>query len=165
MWRPKGIVAGFRRCAGHDVITLSPQHGLDARHELARVERLGQVIVGAHLETDDAVDVLALRGQHDDGHRFARRAQAAAYREPVLAGQHEVEDHEARRIALQLAVEVARIGQRGHLEPLLAQVTREKIAQPDIVVDDEDLDGAVACCHVVFNEDAGATRTRNCKRL
>jgi hypothetical protein len=44
------------------------------------------------------------------GHRFAGRAQAAAHGEPVLAGQHEVEDHEARRIALQLAVEVARIG-------------------------------------------------------
>jgi hypothetical protein len=29
--------------------------------QLARVERLREVVVGAHLEADDAVDVLALR--------------------------------------------------------------------------------------------------------
>ena len=34
--------------------------GMNARQQFARVERLGQVVVGAHLEADDAVDVVAL---------------------------------------------------------------------------------------------------------
>jgi hypothetical protein len=33
---------------------------VDAGEQLARVERLGQVVVGADLEADDAVDVLDL---------------------------------------------------------------------------------------------------------
>ena len=32
------------------------QHALDARQQLARIEGLGHVVVGAHLEADDAVD-------------------------------------------------------------------------------------------------------------
>ena len=36
----------------------APQERLDARHELARRERLGEVVVAADRETDDAVDLL-----------------------------------------------------------------------------------------------------------
>src|SRR5262249_13983412 len=36
----------------------APQDGADARQELARVERLAQVVVGAELEPDDAVDII-----------------------------------------------------------------------------------------------------------
>ena len=61
--------------------------------------------------------------------------------EAVLAGQHQVEHDEVRRIALQLLVEVARVGQRRDLEALFAQVAREQVAQAHVVVDDEDLRG------------------------
>src|SRR5215218_3866394 len=46
----------------------APQNGLDARDELARVERLRQVVVGADLEPDDLLDVLVARRQHQDRH-------------------------------------------------------------------------------------------------
>ena len=61
----------------------------------------------------------------------------------VLAGQHEIQHDQTRAVALQLAVEVARVGQRGDLEALLAEIAGEKVAQPHIVVDDENLGGAV----------------------
>ena len=80
----------------------------------------GQVVVGAHLEADDAIDVLALRRQHHDRHAFSRGAQAAAHGEPVLARQHEIEHDEVRWIALQLLVEVARVG-RGWRPGILAR--------------------------------------------
>ena len=98
----------------------------------------GEVVVGAHLEPDDAVDVLALRGQHDDRHVLARAAQPPADGEAVLAGQHQVEHDEVRRVALQPLVEVARVGDRAHVEPLAGQVARQQVAQPHVVVDDED---------------------------
>ncbi len=108
---------------------MAAQHGVDARDQLARIERLGQVVVGAHLEADDAIDVLALGGQHDDRHRLARAAQAPADREAVFAGQHEVEHEQVRRVALQLLVEVARVGERLHLEALLGQIAHQQVAQ------------------------------------
>src|SRR2546427_7897446 len=41
------------------------QDGLDAGQQLADGKRFGDVIVGAELEADDLVDLLAARGQHD----------------------------------------------------------------------------------------------------
>ena len=96
---------------------------MDARHELARIERFRQIVVGPHLETDDAVDVLALGRQHDDWHVLSGAAQPAAYRKAVLAGEHEVEHDDMRRIALQLLVDVARVGKGRDFEALLGQIT------------------------------------------
>ena len=39
------------------------------KQELAHAERLHHVVVGAELEADDAVDLLALRRQHHDRER------------------------------------------------------------------------------------------------
>ena len=44
-----------------------------------------------------------------------------------------------RRVALELPVEIARVGKRGDLEALLGQVARQEVAQAHVVVDDEDL--------------------------
>src|SRR5262249_54474119 len=44
-----------------------------------------------------------------------------------------------RRIALELFVELSRVGKRLHCESLLAQVAHQEIAQASIVVDDQDL--------------------------
>ncbi len=54
----------------------APQHRLDARQQFARIERLGQVVVGAHLQPDDAVGLLRQRGQQDDRQVGGRRAGA-----------------------------------------------------------------------------------------
>src|SRR3546814_1117178 len=65
----------------------------DARDELTRIERLGHVVVGPDLKTDNPVNVFAQRRQHDDGYSGGR-AQPAADAEPDLAGQHDVQHHE-----------------------------------------------------------------------
>ena len=69
----------------------SAQNRLDAADELARRERLGHVVVGAELEAQDAVDLVAARRQHDDRDAGVR-AQVAGDVEAGLAGQHDVED-------------------------------------------------------------------------
>src|SRR5690606_29573582 len=43
-----------------------PQDGLDTCDDLAGAERLGDVVVGAHREAHDAVDLLGPRGDEDD---------------------------------------------------------------------------------------------------
>jgi hypothetical protein len=53
-----------------------PQHGLDPRHQLARAEGLGDVIVGAKLEAVNLVALAGAGGEHDD--RQAPGAHVAA---------------------------------------------------------------------------------------
>src|SRR5204862_3636787 len=50
-------------CRGARLV--APQDRADTRRQLAGVEWLGQVIVGAQLESDDTVDVLPARRQHN----------------------------------------------------------------------------------------------------
>ena len=100
-----GIARGCRRAA---------QNRPHADRELARRERLRHVVVGAELEADDPVGLLAARRQQD--HRqVGARADPAAELEPVDAGEHHVEHDERRRSLLeQLArgVAVARLERR-----------------------------------------------------
>src|SRR5215831_10960479 len=42
------------------------QPRIDARHQFAGVERLQQVIVGAQLEADDAIEFVGFLSEHDD---------------------------------------------------------------------------------------------------
>ena len=46
----------------------TPEHGSNARDHLACAEGLDHVVVGAELEPDDAVRLLAAGGEHDDRH-------------------------------------------------------------------------------------------------
>ena len=58
-------------------------------------ERLDDVVVGAELQADDPVGLLALRGQQD--HRAAAVAAARRRRmtsNPSMPGQHDVEHHQ-----------------------------------------------------------------------
>ena len=84
-------------------------------------------------------------------------AQAAAHGETVFARQHEVEDDEVRRVALQLLVEVARVGKRRHLKTLLGQIAGQQVAQAHVVVDDQDPNGCVTESHGELNVSMSVT--------
>jgi hypothetical protein len=69
----------------------APQQGLDAGEQDARLNRFGNVVVGAHLEAENLVEILVAGGQHQD-HAAILRAHGAADLETILAGQHDIED-------------------------------------------------------------------------
>ena len=91
-----------------EVPVRSPQQRLDPAHQLAQTERLGQVVVGAHLESDDLVDLVITRRQDQDGHLRPGRTHASQDLEAVYPGQPDIEDHEIGGLA------------RGDLEALFA---------------------------------------------
>jgi len=72
---------------------LAAQHRVDPGQQFARVEGFCEIVVGAHLEAKDAVDIFAARGQHDD-RRLRFGADFSAQAQAVLAGQHDVEDQQ-----------------------------------------------------------------------
>ena len=71
---------------------------LDPQHELARTERLRDVIVGAELEPEHAIHFRRARGEHQNRNRSGRRiaAENLADLEPVDFRQHQIEDDQRR---------------------------------------------------------------------
>src|SRR5215210_8519073 len=76
----------------------SAQDGLHARDELARVERLRHVVVGADFEADDLVHVLVPGRQHQD-RDVGLLTDATADLDPVDVREHQVE-HDQRGLLL-----------------------------------------------------------------
>ncbi len=111
------------------------------RDQLARVERLGQIIVGADLQPDDTIDILALGGDHQHRH-VADRAQPAAERQPVLPRQHHVEDREIDPPPFVDAVELLRRATADRLEPLACKQAGHERSDFVIVLDDGNQAGA-----------------------
>ena len=74
--------------------------GAQTGNKLLHAERLGQVVIGADLEADDAVDLLGLGGEHQDGDARGG-AQASAQAQAVLAREHQVEHDEVGLVGLE----------------------------------------------------------------
>ena len=66
------------------------QNGLDARLDLQNIEGLGHVVVGAVFQAEDLVHILALGGEHDNGH-IGVFADAGAHFHAAQLGEHDVE--------------------------------------------------------------------------
>ena len=90
---------------GADAPVGAAQHALDAGQQFARVEGLGDVVVGAGLQPDHPVDRVARRRHHDDADPAALLAQPARDRKAVLAGQADIEQHQRRHLALDQAAQ------------------------------------------------------------
>src|SRR5262245_36646675 len=121
--------------------TLPPaQDRSQAREQLARIERLRQVVVRAELETDDAVRGLAARGQHQD-RDVGGSPDLAAHGEAVPVGQHEVEDERVERLAFERGEPVRGGLVCGHAKARLREIFAHHRGEPRIVLDDEDAIG------------------------
>ena len=82
-----------RRAAGGGARLVAAQNGAHAGHQFARIERLGQIIVRAEFQADDAVHVVGARGEHEHRHA-ALFAQPPEDFEAVHTGQHDVQDYQ-----------------------------------------------------------------------
>ena len=116
---------------------LAPQDGLHARDQLARLEGLGQVVVGTEFESDHAVHHVAAGGQHDD-RDVAFLADLAAQRKAVHLGEHHVEDGGVVAFGAELGEAVARAG--GAVEHAIEarEVACERRTEMLVIVDQQD---------------------------
>ena len=130
-----GSRSGGRLCARR--IT-----ALMAGEQLARVERLGNVVVRPDLQAHDAVRLLAHGGQQDD-RDAGRLAQVPAEREAVLARHHDVEHHEVDRRRAQRPARGGRAFRHGHAHLVAFEVPRQRLANLAVVVDHQHMRGCV----------------------
>jgi hypothetical protein len=110
------------------ILRHAPQDGADAQDELARLEGLGQIVVGAGLEAGDAVLRLAHGGEQQDGHAVLLAERARQF-EAAFAGHHDVEHEEIEGEAVELAARVDGIGRDGDAETLLGEIFPQQLAQ------------------------------------
>ena len=129
-------VALRRRRAG------APQHRADAQQQLARFERLGEIIVDADLQPAHAIGRLGARGQHDDRHVGAL-AQAFGEGEAVFARHHHVEDDEVEGEVGEKAARLGGRGGDGDAMAVLRKIGRQQVAQAAVVVDHQHMGGVV----------------------
>src|SRR5919205_431164 len=130
--RVRRLRGGLRACWAR-----APQDGLYARDQLARVEGLGQVVVGADLQPDDAVNVVAARREHHDVHVRPFGPQPPQHLEAVHARHHHVE-HDERVLARERALQ-PRLAPVRDLdgEALFAQKLGHQLAQLAVVVNNQ----------------------------
>ena len=85
---------------GRPPLGLSARKGADPGAQLGHRERLDQVVVGAAVESGDAILELVERGQHQDRDGEAALPDPCADREPVQPREDDVEDQQVVRVGL-----------------------------------------------------------------
>ncbi len=117
----------------------SPQNGLDAQDHFSWAERLRNVVVGAELQTDDAIDLFAFGRKHDHGQGSCRAlaAEIAQDVEAVDSGQHQVENHQGRLLRANGRQRQIAAADHADLEPLLSKVVVEHLRDAALVLHHE----------------------------
>lgn len=114
----------------------APQYGLDAGDQLAIAERLDQIVVRPHGQTDDPVCLVPACGQHQDA-AIRERADLPAHLNPIQSRQTQVEDDHVR-VALPSLVDRLRPGvDDPRDEPRAGQVRGDDGRQRLLIVDHE----------------------------
>ena len=117
---------------------VAAKDGANSRDQFAAAERLRHIVVGAEFQSDDAIDLVALGGDHDD-RDVGFGAQRAAQRQPVFARQHEIEQDEVdARVGQRLAHGFAVAG-AADAKAVLDERARHQFAHLSVIVDDQDM--------------------------
>jgi hypothetical protein len=95
-------------------------------------------IVGAHLQPDNAIRLLAAGGQHEHRNRAElARAQFAAQHEAIFARQHQVQHDEVGGALLQHGAHLATVRGERDAHAVLLQIACDQLANTAVVVDDQ----------------------------
>ena len=135
--RVKGNVAGGNAAGvARRIFTAllgAAQNGIDARQKFARLAGFGNVVVGTHFQADDAVDVVAFGGEHDDGD-FALRAHGFEYVQTVHFRHHRIQYHHIVGIVQDFLHAFFAVGRTADFQTFGAEIFGQKFGQGIVVV-------------------------------
>jgi hypothetical protein len=136
--RIDGHVPGAQRHGALAVAGPGPaQHAAHPGDELAGAERLDDVVVGAQLQADDPVRLVALGGQHDDRGRVLG-ADLAAHLQAIHTRQHQIQDDQVRDVGAEGRQRGRAVLGRLDAITLTFQVVLHDLADGRFVIDDQD---------------------------
>ena len=132
------VIAQLFRCKRR---TDPAKDGANAGDELARAERLGDIVVCARLQAANPVALLAARGEHDDRNvgRFRTAAKPAADLETKDALDHPVEDDDVGRIFAGEKQGLFTIAGPADLIILALEMPDEELGERSVVLDKQEL--------------------------
>ena len=144
-WRPAGPTSTTRSpsaqrlgAGGARRPRRPAQHRLHPQHQLARRERLGHVVVGAELQAEHPVGLLAERGQHDDRQRPGRAARSRRHTSsPSMPGSIRSSTTRSGGCRVDRGQRRRPVGGQRHLEAGPLQVAAHDVAHGRVVVDDQ----------------------------
>ena len=114
-----------------------------ARHQLARFEWLGDIVVGARLQTDHAIDRIAGCGEHDYANAGGPATQPARKGKTVFRfAEMNVEESEVRHCALSQLLHFGPRGQGSGPQSVLRQAFCDDLSLERVVLDQDDFSGA-----------------------
>lgn len=136
-----GEVTGLEAFGAFGGLGAAFEEFADAEDEFAGAERLGDVIVGAEFETQNAVDFGGPGGEHDDGDAGGGgvAAEELADFQAVHLGEHDVEEDEIGGIEAGGLEGFGAVGGGDHLEAGTFQIEGDQFDGIGLVVHDQDL--------------------------
>ena len=120
------------------------QHRADARYHFHHAEGLREIVVRAGVQPDDLVILAAAGGGKYDGELRRERggAQLFQYFKTVLAGEHDVKQHDIRHMLTHGLPERAALGKAPRLKAGRAQRIQYQLADAGVVF------------HTIYHKDA-----------
>lgn len=115
-----------------------PQQGADPRDQLAGIEGLPQVVIGADLEPQDAVEHLLPRAHHQDGHVDGAAAQFPAHPQAVHARQAHVQQDQVEAGPGGFVQGGGAVRHPVDLEPLPLQAEPDHLGDVRVVLGDQE---------------------------
>jgi hypothetical protein len=97
------------------------KEGVDAGEQFAHAEGLGEVIIGAEIEADDLVNLLAFGREHQDGQGNLLCAELFADLVAAEARQHHVEQEQAGTVLAHGLEGLIAAAADGDVEPVTLQ--------------------------------------------
>jgi hypothetical protein len=150
---PRGLTAHFER---HGVtmqfkvgsgnacgqwLLKTPQHRPDARCKFASAERFGDVIVGAKIQTANAVFLSCTGREKNDWYagQITAFANLATDFKAAVSGNHDVQQKEGRRLLARLRQHVVAGNTKADIEPGGLQVMADQVGDVGIVFKNNDV--------------------------
>jgi hypothetical protein len=111
------------------------EHRLHPRRQLEHAEGLGQVVVGAQLQAEYAVELGGFGSQHQDRRVARQGTQPAADLQAVHARQHQVEDDQVVVAGLALGQRAEAVRDQAAFAVELGQLQLDEPADVRVVLD------------------------------
>ena len=120
----------------------APRQRTHARFQFVQVEGLGQVVVGAGVQAQDAVADRAARGEDQHRRRQPGGARLGQHLQPVQAGQAQVEQHHVGQAGVPAVQRASAVAAGHHLHAAALEAALQRGLHRQVVFHQQELHGA-----------------------